>query len=164
MSDLLRTAFGFEFCDNPVQFETCYSFRKYFSDFELLNAYSVVWPAILAFEVCMLLLLRWRSLCFGLWVSLESGGGRWFCVETRGSTRAGRNCILLSNGLLCFRGWGTRQMEFELFFSGQSTLRTEGDSWECCCVGSFRFGMNSNEAVPYLYDSSGTTRKVAANP
>jgi hypothetical protein len=34
------------------------------------------------------------------------------------STRAGRNCILLSNGLLCVRVWGTRQMEFELFFFG----------------------------------------------
>jgi hypothetical protein len=80
------------------------------------------------------------------------------------STKIGRNCILLSNGLSCFRVWGTRQMEFELFFSGQSTVRTEGDYWGCCCVGSDHCGINSNEAVPYLYDSSGTTRKVAADP
>jgi len=34
----------------------------------------------------------------------------------------------------------------------------------CCCVGSFHFEINSDEAVPYLYDSNGTTRTVAANP
>jgi len=55
-------------------------------------------------------------------------------------------------------------MEFELFFSGQSAVRSERDYWECCCVGSFHFGINSNEAMPYLYDSIGATGKVAANP
>jgi hypothetical protein len=59
---------------------------------------------------------------------------------------------------------GGQTDERELLFSGQSTVRPEGDNWEFCCVGSVHFGINSNEAVPYLCDSSGTTRKVAANP
>jgi len=72
-------------------------------------------------------------------------------------------CCLTVSCVSAFGGQTVGILVF-FFFPGRSTVWTEGDYWGGCCVGSFHFGNNRNEAVPYLYDSSGTTRKVAPNP